>query len=387
LSLPYNHRIPFARYIARSGVTNIKRYWIGTVYSEKLKLTSLHPREHIEASFDIVTSERTDCLAEIELFTVVNDLISSFKELSPTLQNYLLVFNHSYILNSIFLYCGVSEDHQVLIYKILADYNNKLAKSMDVSKENRLNWLKERLRNLNLNESVIEKLLNYLIKYGDPEKILSELRSLTKNESSQFSKFAKEALSQLKLIISGLDIIGLKIQIIFSCSFVMPLVSLPYEYDGFIFQLLVRRKSNKNEYDILASGGRYDKMINKFRNKNLCQQHAVGISFDFERICFLVNEKPKLSSYRSDLVVCCVADTSNQNPLNNYNQIENNISISRSDAFAIKKSSNIDNSLNMNSLIMQELKNRLRLFSHLSTLNKTLNVSTHMVHKKFQVNV
>lgn len=49
-------KLPFARYLAKSGLTNVKRYYIGKVYTEKLKITSLHPREHMEASFDIVTS-------------------------------------------------------------------------------------------------------------------------------------------------------------------------------------------------------------------------------------------------------------------------------------------------------------------------------------------
>ena len=79
--LPYNHRvsctllierlfpsvlfllgfgffqIPFARYLARSGCTNIKRYYIGEVYQvlyERIK--GLHPKAHMAASFDIVTS-------------------------------------------------------------------------------------------------------------------------------------------------------------------------------------------------------------------------------------------------------------------------------------------------------------------------------------------
>jgi histidyl-tRNA synthetase len=215
---------------------------------------------------------------------------------------------------------------------------------------------------------------------------MTELRFLTKNESSQFCKLAKEALNQLKLIISGLDIIGLKIQIIYSCSYVMPSVSLSNMYDGFIFQLLVRRKSNKNEYDILASGGRYDKMISKFRNKSLSQQEefACGISIDFERICFLINEKPKMNYFRSDLAVCCIADSTNHG---SSNQIGSNTSYAKDVVKADAKSPNIENSLNMNSIVMHELKNKLRLFSQISVLNKNFNISTHMMHKKFQVSI
>ena len=191
VSLPYNHRMPFARYIARSGCTNIKRYYIGTVYSEKSKLTSLHPREHTEASFDIVTSSKaTDCLPEMELLALVTDVLSSFNELNnmppgEPQQHYMFVFNHASILGAIFIYCGLSVEQQRKIFPILAEYNNKQIKM----KDHRTSWLKENLKAyVGLNEATVEKLFNFLLKHGEPEKVLSELRSLTKNETSQFSK-------------------------------------------------------------------------------------------------------------------------------------------------------------------------------------------------------
>jgi hypothetical protein len=68
----------------------------------------------------------------------------------------------------------------------------------------------------------------------------------------------------LKLIINNMAVVDIKIPIQVATSFVLPIISNPYEYSGFMFQLLVRRKSNKNEYDILASGGRYDAMVFRF---------------------------------------------------------------------------------------------------------------------------
>ena len=63
LCLPYNHRIPLARYLVRSGCTDTKIYQIGKVFAEKLKSNSLHPREHTEASFDIVTSNNNELVS------------------------------------------------------------------------------------------------------------------------------------------------------------------------------------------------------------------------------------------------------------------------------------------------------------------------------------
>lgn len=46
-----------------------------------------------------------------------------------------------------------------------------------------MHWIRERLPRLGLSENTIEKLISFLGKYGEPEKVLSELRSLTKSES------------------------------------------------------------------------------------------------------------------------------------------------------------------------------------------------------------
>ena len=98
-----------------------------------------------------------------------------------------------------------------------------------------------------------------MLKNGEPEKILSEMKILAKSDYN-WSKLAKESFRQLKLILENIKIMDIKIPIVFSASFVLPVVLHPSEYSGFIFQLQIRRK-NKNEYDILASGGRYDSLV------------------------------------------------------------------------------------------------------------------------------
>lgn len=367
--------------MARSGCTNIKRYFIGKVFTEKLKLTSLHPREHMEASFDIVTSTPSECMPEIETLSVLSDVLTSFNELQD--QTYVLVINHCFLLNAIFMYCGIEENAQKNIYYLLAEYNNRQIKSYDASKENRINWFKDRLPHLNLKDHIIERLLKFLLKTGEPEKILSELRTLTKSES-QFSKLAREALHQLKMILTNLCLIDLKIEVNLSPSFVLPVISHPYEYSGFVFQLLIRRKNNKNEYDILASGGRYDNMINKFRNKQTAPQSAVGISFDFDKIVYLIDEKSKQSTFRHELVVCSINESlstvSSQaclavNPI--QTQTPQNGKLKKP---ICQKDTPVTSN---NALIQQECRNRLRLFKHLMNLNKNLNISTHLIHEKF----
>ena len=386
--LPYNHRVPFARYLARSGCTNIKRYYIGKVFSEKLKLTSLHPREHIEASYDIVTSTHGDFLPEVEILSVVNSVINSFTELGD--QNFKLVINNSHILSAILLYCGLNEGQQKRVFALLSEYNNKLIKSQEVSKENRIKWFKEHLPQLDLTESTIEKLLNFLLKSGEHDKIASELRSLTKSEST-FSKMAKEGLNQLKLIYSYYNIIGLKFPVVFSTSFVLPAIAHPYEYSGFMFQLLIKKKKNNDEYDILANGGRYDKLINFFRNKQLAPQFAVGVSFDFDKLVFLIHEKSKQPVYRSELAICSIEDSFNCSSSlmasqNSQSSANVNNSVNGKQIVQLKATKSDANSFNVNSsMVVDELKNRLRLYKQFETLNKFYNITTNILHEKFSV--
>lgn len=380
LCLPYNHRIPFARYLARTGCTNIRRYHIGPVYQvmiEKLKLTSLHPKEHVEASFDIVTPSHADCLPEIEILSIINDILNSFPELINSENEFKLIVNHTSIINAIMLYCGINPNQHKQIYYLLTDFNNKLIKSQDASKENRFNWFKDRLPKLDLNEHVTERLLNFLLKYGTAEKVLSELKSLTKSES-QFSKLAKEGISQLKLITQNANIIDFKIPITVSTSLTLPVISHPYEYSGFIFQLLIQKNKRKNEFDILASGGRYDKLISFFKTTETTKQCAVGVSFDFEKLVSIINNKSKKNVYRPELVVCSIG--LNQSSINNLNAVVSNTA---SQIINRKQKSQLDIS-SSNSNNYHDIRNRLRLFKQFSMLNKNMNICTSIAHEKFQ---
>ena len=51
--LPFDLRIPLARYLIRSKTTNLKRYNIAMVFREK-KMFGLQPKERFECAFDII---------------------------------------------------------------------------------------------------------------------------------------------------------------------------------------------------------------------------------------------------------------------------------------------------------------------------------------------
>ena len=61
VSLPYDLRVPFARYLARLRTSQLKRYCFGKVLREK-KVFGIHPRELIECAFDIVITNGSTLL-------------------------------------------------------------------------------------------------------------------------------------------------------------------------------------------------------------------------------------------------------------------------------------------------------------------------------------
>jgi translation initiation factor 2-alpha kinase 4 len=60
VTIPYDLRVPFARYVAWNGITCLKRYAIDRVYREK-RVFGFHPRELYECAFDIVTPNTGMC--------------------------------------------------------------------------------------------------------------------------------------------------------------------------------------------------------------------------------------------------------------------------------------------------------------------------------------
>ncbi len=159
-----------------------------------------------------------------------------------------------------------------------------------------------------------------------------------------------------------------------SASLTLPTISHPCQYSGFIFQLLIQKKK-KNEFDILASGGRYDKLISYFKTTENAKQCAVGVSFDFEKIVAIINEKsnPK-KHYRSELTVCTVGNSHQASTSSQSNASADN-----------KKNKYQVDSGHNNSSQLQDIRNRIRLFKQFSLLNKRMNISTTLAHEKFQV--
>jgi len=111
--------VPFARYIARRGVSYLKHYSIDNVYRES-RLVGLHPRELAACSFDIVTPASGQTLvADAEVVAIVSEIVHEVPGLGG--RNCRLRVNHTALVKAVLLHCGVAESLHADIYAILGN--------------------------------------------------------------------------------------------------------------------------------------------------------------------------------------------------------------------------------------------------------------------------
>lgn len=294
VSLPFDLRIPFVRYVARHNCSSVKRFCIDKVFREK-KVYGQHPRELTECAFDIITPNLGSLFPDAEVVLLVQEIISEF----PVLQqrNYYIKMNHMLILHAILQHCGVAGDKVTDVLHILSG----------VKLDSQYKTISKSLTSLGLTDQSVSSLLGILEMEGNYGKVASYLRCITKTRGEAASK-AKQGLHELEVTLSNLDTLGLKLPVTVSLGFVFNTL----QYSGMIFQVMVDSKKKHHSPDILAAGGCYDKLIEKFRSPlahptTESSIHGVGVSIAFEKIVLAMLEHKELNSLSSyDILVCTI---------------------------------------------------------------------------------
>eukprot|EP00057_Strongylocentrotus_purpuratus_P031627 XP_785160.3 PREDICTED: eukaryotic translation initiation factor 2-alpha kinase 4 [Strongylocentrotus purpuratus] len=287
VTLPYDLRVPFARYIARNNVTNLKRYSIERVYRER-KLFGSHPRELTECAFDIVTNSPGSLQPDAEVLHLVTEIINEFPELQA--RNYSIRLNHTGLLTAILNYCGVPEELHGSLYRTL----NK-ARTERLTKVQ----TQTRLCGMSFTEQQID--LECPL-----SKLTSTLKPLTRGQG-QNASMVKFALHELEVIISQAQVYGVRLEMLINVGLVYNIQI----FSGVVFQFVasIGRPKKRPTMDVLAAGGRYDILIPEFKKPHSTQQNvpgplAVGISVSFEKIITAV-----LQESQSDIVSSFVRRT------------------------------------------------------------------------------
>ncbi|XP_019869010.2 histidine--tRNA ligase, cytoplasmic isoform X2 [Aethina tumida] len=271
LSLRYDLTVPFARYLAMSKITNIKRYHIAKVYRrDNPSISRGRYREFYQCDFDIAGAY-DEMIPDAECVKIVYEILEKL-EMEP----FVIKLNHRLLLDGMFEACGVPKDS----FRSICSAVDKLDKSPweDVKKE----MCEEK----GLAEHVADQIGEYVRLNGKSELV----EKLLADEKLSKNKSAVAGLEAMKLILKYCEIYGTSDKVSFDLSLAR---GLDY-YTGIIYEAVLMGKSDGKGEDIsvgsVAGGGRYDNLVGMFDPKNK-QVPCVGVSIGVERLFAVLEAK------------------------------------------------------------------------------------------------
>ncbi|KAI4804081.1 hypothetical protein KUCAC02_025723 [Chaenocephalus aceratus] len=303
VTLPYDLRMAFSRYVARNNITHLKRYSIERVFRPR-KLDRAHPRELLECAFDIITPVTSSLLPDAETIYTISEIVQEF----PVLQerNYNIYLNHTSLLKAILLHSGVPEDKLSQASSILCEAMSEKLTKREVE---------AKLCNFSLSTNSLQTLYKYIEQKGNLQDLAPLLTSLTKQKTA-VTQLAKQGLKDLEELTVLLRKLGVKLPVVVNLG----LVYKVQHHCGIIFQFVAFiRKRKRTVPDILAAGGRYDHLILEFRGpaSTVPVPSAVGASVALDKVCAAIanmEEPPSVSS--CDALVVPVGHSSMSRAIN-----------------------------------------------------------------------
>ncbi|XP_032273933.1 eIF-2-alpha kinase GCN2 isoform X3 [Phoca vitulina] len=301
--LPFDLRIPFARYVARNNILNLKRYCIERVFRPR-KLDRFHPKELLECAFDIVTSTTNSSLPTAEVIYTICEIIQEFPALQE--RNYSIYLNHTTLLKAILLHCGIPEDKLSQVYVILYDAVTEKLTRREVE---------AKFCNLSLSSNSLCRLYKFIEQKGDLQDLTPAINSLIKQKTG-VAQLVKYGLKDLEEIVGLLKKLGIKLQV----SINLGLVYKVQQHNGVIFQFVaVIRRRQRAVSEILAAGGRYDLLIPQFRGPQALGPipTAVGVSIAIDKIsAAILNMEEPVTISSCDLLIVSVGQMSMSRAIN-----------------------------------------------------------------------
>ncbi|KAL6105996.1 eif2ak4 [Pungitius sinensis] len=288
VTLPYDLRMAFSRFVARNNITHLKRYSIERVFRPR-KLDRAHPRELLECAFDIITPVTNSLLPDAETIYTISEIVQEFAALQE--RNYTIYLNHTSLFKAILLHSGVPEDKLSQASTILCDAMSEKLTKREVE---------AKFCNFSLSTNSLQTLYKYIEQKGTLQDLAPLLTSLTKQKTA-VTQLAKQGLKDLEEVTVLLRGLGVKLQVVVNLG----LVYKVQHHSGVIFQFVAFiRKRKRIVADIVAAGGRYDHLIVEFRGPASTVQvpSAVGASVALDKVCAALTNMEEPPS-----VSCCDA--------------------------------------------------------------------------------
>ncbi|RDI86386.1 putative sterigmatocystin biosynthesis monooxygenase [Venturia inaequalis] len=271
VQLPYDLILPNARAIARKYPAANKIFAFGNVFRNTI--TGGAPRSTGEVDFDIVSHDTLDlALKEAEVIKVLDEVIDEFPAFSSTQMCFHL--NHADLLDLIMAYCRISIPQRPAVKEWLSRLN---LRDFTFAK------LRNELRSPTY--AVSSTSLDDLARFDfrdSPDKAFARIAEIL--EGSDCLDRTRATFKHLQGIIKYLKLLGVRRKV-----FVCPLSSINEKFytGGVLFQCLFDKKKR----DVLAAGGRYDRLIEEHKPKvhgQFTGCHAVGFNLAWDRLVTLM---------------------------------------------------------------------------------------------------
>ncbi len=261
ISMRFDLTVPLAKYVAKNyGNLSFpfRRYQIGKVYRGE-KAQKGRFREFYQCDIDIIGDGELDIINDAEIPSVIYNII---KEIG--FDDFTICINNRKILNGLFENINQKEN-SVEIMRII----DKLQK---IEEEK----VKEELKELNVEENSILKIMEFIKIDGTNDEKLEKLKNL--NIENETFKLGVEELSQVvKYIrIFGVPDTNFKIDLTIARG-------LDY-YTGTVYETFL---NDYKEIGSVCSGGRYENLAEYYTDKKL---PGVGISIGLTRLFYKLNE-------------------------------------------------------------------------------------------------
>jgi len=216
---------------------------------------SLSLKEKTQAGVELIGSASME--SDLEMIMLLIKTMQALKIEEP-----LIDIGHADLINEIFADLKLTEEQKIELRKLLAAKNKVGVK----------NYLKK----VDLSEDAENVLLRLPVLFGNPKKVVSEL------EEMPLSAETKEVLITLEKLFNKLEDFKLLKYITFDPM----LISRHGYYTGLIFKGYAKGYSN-----LLASGGRYDNLTEKFG----VEEPAVGFALEIENLLDYLNRTENFS--------------------------------------------------------------------------------------------
>lgn len=266
LALRYDLTVPFARFLAKNSVGNIKRFHIGKVYRrDRPTIAKGRYREFYQCDFDIAGTY-SRMVPDSECICVACDILDALP-----IGNFGIKLNHRRLLDAILDLCGVPAEK----FRTICSAVDKL------DKEPWSEVKREMVEDKGLESSVADKIGEFVLNKGLPKEMYQQLM-----DSNKFGDHpgASEAMEDLRILFDYLEAMD-KLKFI---SFDLSLARGLDYYTGVIYEAVCM--SGNSQVGSIGGGGRYDNLVSMFQGSG-DQTPCVGVSVGIERVFTLMEQR------------------------------------------------------------------------------------------------